>query len=99
MIRVEELAPFPVNHIKQALSEHVQAQDAQFMWMQEEPLNQGAFQFAKMHLDRVIQDQGYAQSAVNFVGRPSIHSFATGANSCHKRETDQLWQDFSAQIY
>jgi hypothetical protein len=29
-----------------------------------------------------------------YVGRPSIHSFATGANSDHKIEGEALWRGF-----
>ena len=38
LLRMEELAPFPVAQIRQVLSEQVGA-DAQFTWVQEEPVN------------------------------------------------------------
>jgi len=57
LIRIEELAPFPVAHIKEMIAQA--SPDTEFTWMQEEPLNQGAFQFARMHLDRIIKDLSF----------------------------------------
>jgi len=99
MVRIEELAPFPVPHVANELVQSQVSSDAKFTWMQEEPVNQGAHQFARLHLDRLINDMGFNQSHIDFVGRPAIHSFATGAVSCHKREGEQLWRDFDAHIY
>ena len=60
-------------------------------------MNQGGFQFAKLHLDRIINDMNFSKR-MNVVGRPSIHSFATGANIDHKLEVDALWKSFDKNI-
>lgn len=39
LIRCEEIAPFPVALIKQMLAEEDVADEAEFTWMQEEPMN------------------------------------------------------------
>ena len=62
------------------------------IWMQEESLNAGAFQFAKLHVDRILADMGLAPMA--YIGRKSVHSFCTGASSDHKKENDALWKQF-----
>lgn len=88
VIRLEELAPFPVAHVKQHLGG---AQDV--VYVQEECMNEGAFQFAKLHLDRVLK------KPLAYVGRPSQHSFATGAPANYKAESKRLWEDFEKAIY
>ena len=61
-------------------------------------MNQGAYQFAKLHLDRVFSDQKFSKNKLNFVGRPSIHSFATGSPSDHKKEGETIWKNFDSRI-
>ena len=95
VIRLEELAPFPVKHIQQQLSQ-VSANSKVF-YAQEECLNQGAFQFAKLHIDRVLKARGSGE--MQYIGRSSQHSFATGSNIDNKYESEKLWKDFEKAIY
>lgn len=53
VIRVEELAPFPSELIEQEISSL--SKDTKVTWFQEEPMNQGAYQFAKMHIDKILE--------------------------------------------
>jgi len=46
-------------------------------------MNQGAFQFAKLHVDRILEEMGHER--MNYIGRDSSHSFATGAGTDHKK--------------
>ena len=46
-------------------------------------MNEGAFQFAKLCVDPILESMGL-QEKVKYVGRPSMHSFATGAPSINK---------------
>jgi 2-oxoglutarate dehydrogenase complex dehydrogenase (E1) component-like enzyme len=41
VIKIEEIAPFPVDHVREALANV--AEGAKCLWMQEEGMNQGAF--------------------------------------------------------
>ena len=88
---MEELAPFPTARVRQHLEG---AQEA--FWVQEESLNQGAFQFAKLHVDRVLGEMGLGH--LRYIGRDSVHSFCTGASSDHKKQNDKLWQDFERHL-
>lgn len=36
----------------------------------------------------------FDHASTKYVGRPSIHSYATGAPNCHKKEGEALWQHF-----
>jgi 2-oxoglutarate dehydrogenase complex dehydrogenase (E1) component-like enzyme len=65
--------------------------------MQEEHMNEGAFQWAKLHVDRILKK--HQIGTLGYVGRLSQHSFATGASVNHKYETEKLWKDFEAAVY
>lgn len=60
VLRIEELAPFPSVLLE---STHLQplSRGAKVCWIQEEPLNQGAFQFAKLHVDRILETLDFDQ--------------------------------------
>ena len=61
-------------------------------------MNQGAFQFAKLHVDRLLEEQGFVQSKMAYVGRSSVHSFCTGAGTDYKEQSAKLWSDFDAAV-
>jgi 2-oxoglutarate dehydrogenase complex dehydrogenase (E1) component-like enzyme len=93
LIRIEELAPFPVSEIREALRS-VDAKN--HIYVQEESVNQGAFQWAKLHLDRMLADQGKAQ--MNYVGKESMHSYCAGSGTEYKSQVKKLWNDFNAWL-
>jgi len=97
VIRVEELAPFPVKLIKEELQKH-NALKADVVWVQEECMNEGAFQFAKLHIDRLLKDLNFTKKSMEYVGRPSQHSFATGSPQDYKKEGEKLWKDFEKAV-
>ena len=43
VVKVEEIAPFPVANLKNTLNHELNSADTEFFWVQEEPVNQGAF--------------------------------------------------------
>jgi 2-oxoglutarate dehydrogenase complex dehydrogenase (E1) component-like enzyme len=61
-------------------------------------MNQGAYQFARLHLDRLFADHKFNNPKLSFIGRPSIHSFATGAPSDNKKEAENIWKHFDSKI-
>jgi len=72
--------------------------DTKVCWIQDEPANQGAFQFAKLHIDRILANLGFGQREMGFLGRRSVHSFCAGAAKDHARESDKLWKDIKEFI-
>jgi len=56
-------------------------------------MNQGAFQFAKLYLDKMI-----ASGELQFIGRPSMHSFCTGAASDNKAQLESMWGQFKSDV-
>ena len=78
ILRLEQFYPFPFEQVKQAAGRF---QDAgEWFWVQEEPENMGGWQFVR---DRLQEAVG---KAMNFIGRGSAASPATGYHRMHKSE-------------
>jgi len=85
VLRIEELAPFPSIKLESTHFESV-SRDAKICWIQEEPVNQGAFQFAKLHIDRILENLDFEQQEMAVISRHSMHSFCSGAASDNKAQ-------------
>ncbi|NMA75646.1 MAG: multifunctional oxoglutarate decarboxylase/oxoglutarate dehydrogenase thiamine pyrophosphate-binding subunit/dihydrolipoyllysine-residue succinyltransferase subunit, partial [Actinomycetales bacterium] len=81
IIRVEQLYPLPAEQLKKALETY---QDAKLVWVQEEPENQGAWTFMAMNFAVEVG------RTLRVVSRPASASPATGSNSTHKIEQEDL---------
>jgi 2-oxoglutarate dehydrogenase E1 component len=84
ILKLEQLYPFPKNQIARELKKYLNAQD--FVWVQEEPQNMGAWCFVKDRLGREIRT-GYP---LRYVGRPESASTATGSLKMHLRDQTAL---------
>lgn len=93
LVRLEEIAPFPVAHLR----EHLAGAD-KVVYVQEESMNYGAFQWSKMHVDRMLAETAGAASQLEYVGRSSVHSFCSGNGTDHKAQGEQLWRDFDSIV-
>lgn len=78
VVRVEQLHPLP-----QQLLDVIASYDAELVWAQEEPLNQGAWRYIQSQL----HDRGVSISGV---GRAERGSPATGLKVVHDVELEQL---------
>ena len=96
VIRVEELAPFPSELIEKQLAGV--KKNVPVTWVQDECMNEGAFQFAKLHVDRMIENLDMDELEMGYIGRKSAHSFVTGAGSDYKKQNEHLWNDFKQKI-
>jgi len=81
LIRVEQLYPFPRQLVSEQLSKYENAQ--QIVWCQEEPLNQGAWQFMQSKLMQMVKPQ----QKLTVVARPEAASPAVGY---YQKHIDQL---------
>jgi len=52
LVRVEELAPFPMKETEEVLSKY---QNKPVYWVQDENINSGAFQWVVPHLQKVMR--------------------------------------------
>ncbi len=82
IIRLEQLYPFPRREIKKILGKYAHVQ--QWFWVQEEPINQGAWRFIK---PRIPQSWGVD---ISYAGRLASAAPAAGYMAVHKKQLDEL---------
>jgi 2-oxoglutarate dehydrogenase E1 component len=82
LVRVEQLFPFPSRDIGDILSVHP---DAELVWCQEEPRNQGGFSYA---FEQFVEITG--KIALRFVGRPPMAAAAGGSIDRHEKEQAEI---------
>ena len=86
VVRVEELAPFPEPELQAALDRYPHA--TQVLWVQEEPLNMGAWRYIEEPLHRTSSANGGAHRPRRAT-QPSP-SPATGSAKVHELEQQAL---------
>ena len=64
--------------------------DAEMIWCQEEPKNQGAWTFMEPNLEWVLGRIGATHGRPRYVGRAASASPATGLASQHKAQQEAL---------
>lgn len=89
IVRIEQLAPFPFDHVKKNVETFSNASVA---WVQEEPMNQGAWNFVYHHI-RTSATAANRPVEPQYVGRAPSASTATGFRSVHNKEQIQLVED------
>ena len=81
VVRVEQLYPFPAEDITRVLDPH---EDAEIVWVQEEPANMGAWRFMSRYL---FVEAGRSSRGIY---RTESSSPATGSSKTHAREQQEL---------
>ncbi|GAB7259602.1 hypothetical protein DZS_26210 [Dickeya ananatis] len=87
IVRIEQLYPFPHQSVQAALEPFAHVHD--FVWCQEEPLNQGAWYCSQHHLREVIP----FGASLRYAGRPASASPAVGYMSVHQKQQQALVDD------
>ncbi len=87
LMRIEQYYPFPALSLVKELDRFNQAE---FIWCQEEPKNQGAWTFMEPNLEWVLTRIGARNTRPAYVGRPSSASPATGLAKTHKQQQEAL---------
>jgi len=87
IVRVEQLAPFPFRSIERSLKRY---KNAEVMWTQEEPKNQGAFSFVEPRLRNLMESIKFKTREVSYSGRNISASTATGYGKHHVKELEAL---------
>jgi 2-oxoglutarate dehydrogenase E1 component len=80
LLRIEQLYPFPT---KALITELTRFKQAEMVWCQEEPRNMGAWVFADIFLEWVLNQIGAKHRRARYVGRPASASTAVGQMSLH----------------
>jgi 2-oxoglutarate dehydrogenase E1 component len=87
LLRVEQFYPFPAISMVNELERFKQAE---IVWCQEEPKNQGAWTFIEPNIEWVLTRIGAKYSRPAYVGRATSASPATGLASTHKSQQAAL---------
>jgi 2-oxoglutarate dehydrogenase E1 component len=86
IVRVEQLAPLPAHDIAHELRKYP---NADVVWVQDEPQNQGAWPFMALNLPGMLLEFG-EQRPLRVVSRRASASPATGSTKKHQAEQQEL---------
>ena len=87
LLRFEQFYPFPA---QSAVKELERFKQAEMIWCQEEPKNQGAWTFIEPNLEWVLNRIKAKHTRPVYVGRATSASPATGLASQHKSQQEAL---------
>ena len=87
ILRFEQFYPFPAIS---AVKELERFKNAEMVWCQEEPKNQGGWSFMEPNLEWVLSRINAAAGRPRYIGRASSASPATGLASSHKNQQEAL---------
>ncbi|TPG16071.1 multifunctional oxoglutarate decarboxylase/oxoglutarate dehydrogenase thiamine pyrophosphate-binding subunit/dihydrolipoyllysine-residue succinyltransferase subunit [Pedococcus bigeumensis] len=86
IVRVEQLAPLPAKEIAAELAKYP---NADVVWVQDEPNNQGAWPFMALNLPQALADLGESRQ-LRVVSRKASASPATGSSKRHAEQQAEL---------
>ncbi len=87
--RVEQLSPFPYSHVAEEITRFTGALKS-IVWVQEEPLNLGAWSYTQPRLQTLLASMKMASTPLQFVGRKPTAAVATGSKKQHDREEIEI---------
>lgn len=83
LVRVEQLYPFPDAEIQATLAMYKNVEEV--VWLQEEPVNMGAWEFVRPCLEEWVTDM-----PLRYIGRPRRTSPAEGSTAWHRRNQQAI---------
>jgi len=90
LLRVEQLYPFPTKALMTELSRF---KEAEIVWCQEEPRNQGGWVFVDIFLEWVLNQIGAKHRRARYAGRPASASTAVGQMSLHQAQLKNFLEE------
>ena len=90
LLRVEQLYPFPLKALTTELSRF---KNAEVIWCQEEPKNQGAWAFVQPYVEWLLENVGAKNKRARYVGRAASASTATGLMTMHLKQLQQFMEE------
>ncbi len=85
LVRIEQFYPLPAEEIAAELAQYP---DAEILWVQDEPRNQGAWSYLHMALPKVVET--IAERGIRGVTRPASAAPASGSSKMHALEQETL---------
>ena len=87
LLRLEQFYPFPALSFNKELRRF---KDAEFIWCQEEPKNQGGWSFVEPNLEWSLNRVNAKNKRAKYIGRASASSPATGLAKQHKEQQELI---------
>jgi 2-oxoglutarate dehydrogenase E1 component len=88
LLRLEQIYPFPEAELAKELAQYI---NAEFVWVQEEPKNQGAWFFVEPLLEETLVKAKFkGGKRFRYTGRPAAAAPATGYLKRHQEEQAKL---------
>ena len=87
IIRIEQLYPFPYDDLEEILTKYENVKE--YIWCQEEPLNQGAW-FSHRHRIQRVLDRFDKGNEVSLISRPAAAAPAVGLMKLHLQQQQDL---------
>ena len=87
LLRLEQFYPFPALSFIKELSRF---KDAEFVWCQEEPKNQGGWSFVEPNLEWSLNRVEAKYKRARYIGRAAAASPATGLATQHKKQQEMI---------
>ena len=90
IVRIEELNPFPTSLLSETIQEFG---GEEVLWVQEEPLNAGAWLYVKPYIERALKmrdNQKKEDVKVKFIGRPSLPAAAVGLSKENALQGEEI---------
>ena len=84
ILRIEQIYPFPGEQLDVLLSQYKNADE--LIWCQEEPKNQGGWDFCKLRIPALINKRWQ----LGYAGREPSAAPAVGSAKLHAREQQQV---------
>jgi 2-oxoglutarate dehydrogenase E1 component len=94
LVRVEQLYPFPQKVLGDVLKQY---KNAQVVWCQEEPQNQGGWTFVNPRIEDVLVSIKHKTARPAYVGRPDAAAPACGSLKKHQTQQAKLVADALAK--
>ncbi len=90
LVRLEQIYPFPAKSLGAAIAPY---RNAEVIWCQEEPENNGAWSFVDRRIEAVLGELGGGCKRPVYVGREAAASPATGQAKVHVLQQAKLVRD------
>lgn len=86
-IRIEQIYPFPFDELAKEVAELPNLEE--IVWVQEEPMNMGSWQFVSEYLRELLKDG----QSLRYIGRPKRSSPAVGEPNVHAILQERIVQE------
>ncbi|KAJ3513296.1 hypothetical protein NLJ89_g3024 [Agrocybe chaxingu] len=87
-VRIEELAPFPFKELENVLTSYTNVEE--FVWLQEEPRNQGAHSHVAGRIGSVLEKAGWKGNGLRYIGRKESPIPAPGVGKLYQAQQKRL---------